>query len=156
MKESLNDAKEELKRVDHLLFVSLKYTRTVDVILNTINRMIQAYDRLIETLLRKAKEEGEIEEIPEAPKRRVSVVKDLHPDDETVQDNVDLYDLLRKIHRSKHEREREYRRHVTLRTYVDGREEIVNIDICEEYYEFLQDFYDYVEAIVEEATDDDE
>lgn len=154
MKESLDEAEDELKRVDHLLFVSLKYTRTVDVILNTINRMIQAYDRLIETLLRIAEHDGDIDEVPEAPRRRIEVVKDLYEEDEQVQDNVDLYDLLRKIKRSKHEREREYRRHVTLRTYIDGREEIVNIDICEEYYNFLTDFYEYVEEQVDEAAEE--
>jgi hypothetical protein len=149
-KESLDDAQEELKRVDHLLFVSLKYTRTVDVILNTINRMMQAYDELVETLLRKAENEKKIFEVPEAPRERVEKVRELYPDDETIEDNMDLYVLLRKIYRSKHEREREYRRHVTLRTFIDGREEIVNIDIAEEYYNFLKEFYDYVEDIVTE------
>ncbi len=32
MTDYLDNAKNEMKRVDHLLFVSLKYTRTVDVI----------------------------------------------------------------------------------------------------------------------------
>ena len=31
MKEALDNAKEELKRVDHLFYVSLKYTRTADM-----------------------------------------------------------------------------------------------------------------------------
>ena len=31
---------EELKRVDHLVYVSLKYTRTVDVIRSIIDRLI--------------------------------------------------------------------------------------------------------------------
>ena len=31
-----DNAKQELKRADHLLYVTLKYTRTVDVIKNTI------------------------------------------------------------------------------------------------------------------------
>ena len=42
MIETLENAKEELKRVDHLIFVSLKYTRTVDVLLNVINRIISS------------------------------------------------------------------------------------------------------------------
>ena len=31
MNENIHDAKQEMKRVDHLIYVSLKYTRTVDV-----------------------------------------------------------------------------------------------------------------------------
>ncbi len=155
MKESLEDANDELKRADHLLFVSLKYTRTVDVLLNTINRMIQAYDRLIEALLRMAEDQKKIMEVPEAPKKRIEKVKELYPEDK-VKDNVELYDLLRKIHDSKPQREKEYRRHVTLRTFVDGREEVVNIDICEEYYNFLTEFYEYVKDKVEEYLDEKE
>jgi len=59
-------------------------------------------------------------------------------------ENVKLYELLRKIHKSKHEKEREYRRHVALRTYINGREEIINIDVCDEYYKILMEFYEKV------------
>ena len=40
MKESFDEAIQELKRVDHLFWVSLKYTRTVDVIKHVIERLI--------------------------------------------------------------------------------------------------------------------
>jgi hypothetical protein len=55
MKESLSEAFEELKRADHLIYVSLKYTRTVDVIKSIIERLINAYDDAIITLLDKSK-----------------------------------------------------------------------------------------------------
>ena len=41
------EAKEELKRADHLLYVTLKYTRTADVIKNTIHRLLNAIDYAI-------------------------------------------------------------------------------------------------------------
>ena len=44
MNTSLSDAVEEIKRVDHLVFVSLKYTRTVDVIKSVVDRIISALD----------------------------------------------------------------------------------------------------------------
>ena len=40
MIESLENAKEELKRIDHLIYVTLKYTRTVDVLLSVVERMV--------------------------------------------------------------------------------------------------------------------
>ena len=52
MKESLQDAKEELKRIDHLIYVTLKYTRTVDVFLSIIERMINSYEFIIDVLLK--------------------------------------------------------------------------------------------------------
>ena len=33
MNEYLLEAREELKRLEHILYVSLKYTRTVDVLI---------------------------------------------------------------------------------------------------------------------------
>ena len=38
------NAEEELKRADHLIYVTLKYTKTVDVIKNTIKRLINSMD----------------------------------------------------------------------------------------------------------------
>jgi len=147
--ESLDDAKNELKRVDHLIYVSLKYTRTVDVLLNTINRMIAAYDSMFETLLKKALEEKKIESIPPTPIEKGNKIKNLYPEDEEMSDNVELYFLLRKLYRSQNpEKEQEYRRHVAMKTIVDGTEEIVNIDIITSYYHFMLKFFKRVEELI--------
>ncbi len=147
--ESLDEAKEELKRVDHLIYVSLKYTRTVDVLLNAISRMMDAYDLLFESILNKAFEEKKILEVPVTPIERGNLVKEIYAEDEQVVDNVELSFLLRKLHRSPNpQREQEYRRHVTLRTHIDGREEIVNIDLITSYYLFQVEFYKKVDKII--------
>ncbi|MFH1770411.1 MAG: hypothetical protein ABH828_02535 [archaeon] len=147
MKESLNDAREELKRVDHLIYVSLKYTRTVDVLLNIISRMIDAYDFILEALLKHALEKNMIEEIPLSPREKGDLIKKSF-DDELIKDNVELYFLLRKLHKSNPEREQEYRRHVTMISYIDNRKEIVNIDIITQYYAFQKSFLDYVNSLI--------
>lgn len=147
--ESLDDAKEELKRVDHLIYVSLKYTRTVDILLNAINRMIDAYDFIFRAILEKALEEKKIDSIPTTPIERGKLVIDLYKEDQQVIDNVELFFLLRKLHRSPNPgKEQEFRRHVTMRTIIDGREEIVNIDIITNYYHFQQEFYKRVESLI--------
>ncbi len=147
MKEALEEAKEELKRVDHLIYVSLKYTRTVDVLMNVISRMIDAYSGMVDALLKWAQDEKKIAELPGSPVERGELVKKLFPDQETV-DNIELYFLMRKIHRSNPQKENEYRRHVTLRTFIEGREEIVNIDIATQYYFFQKKFFETIEKIV--------
>lgn len=149
MIESLNDANEELKRVDHLIYVSLKYTRTVDVLMNSIGRMIEAYDYMFEALLKKAFEDKNIEEIPKTPIEKGNKLKELYPEDQQVNDNVELYFLLRKLSRTQNPgREQEYRRHVTMRTIIDGKEEILNIDLITNYYHFMMEFFKKVEKIV--------
>lgn len=147
MEESLNDAKEELKRVDHLIYVSLKYTRTVDVLLNVISRMIDAYEFMMEALLLSALEKNKIEEIPNTPRERGETIIDIYGDD-LITDNIKLYFLLRKLHKSNPEREQEYRRHVTMTSYIDNRKEIVNIDIITQYYEFQREFVNYVHNLI--------
>src|SRR3989344_5811257 len=106
MREALEEAREELKRVDHLIYVSLKYTRTVDVLMNVINRMIDSYSGMIDTLLKYAQEKKMIQEIPASPIEKGALVKKLFPEQEFL-DNVELYFLMRKIHRSNPQRENE-------------------------------------------------
>lgn len=150
MMQCLEDAKEELKRVDHQIYVSLKYTRTVDVLLNIISRMIDGYDFLLEALLKLAEEEKKIDQIPPSPIERGNLIKDLYSESEQIIDNVNLYFLLRKLFRSNPQREHEYRRNVTMRSVVEGREELVTIDIITNYYHFMLEFFNTVQRLVKE------
>lgn len=149
MIESLDDAREELKRVDHLIYVSLKYTRTVDVLLNSVKRMVEAYDFMFETLLRKAKEEKKIPEVPKTPIEKGNLIKEIYSEDQQTIDNVELYFLMRKLARTINPyKEQEFRRHVMMKTIIDGKEQILNIDIITEYYHYMLDFYKKVEKII--------
>ena len=51
MHEYLVNAKEDMKRISHSVYVSLKYTRTVDVIKNILKRMITTLNHVILDLL---------------------------------------------------------------------------------------------------------
>ena len=64
MKVFLEEAREELKRADHLIYVSLKYTRTVDVIKSVIDRLISCLDFVIDKLLDHAIDKKLISEKP--------------------------------------------------------------------------------------------
>jgi hypothetical protein len=152
MKESLYEAKDELKRVDHQIYVSLKYTRTVDVLMNCIGRMIDAYNCLIDSLLKYVVEKKirKEEYIPSTPLERGELVKEIFKD-EIVQKNLELYSLLRKIHKTNPKKEQEFRRHVTLRTIIDDKEIAVDIDKATEYYNALKEFYDWIDVKINEA-----
>jgi hypothetical protein len=151
MKESLLEAKDELKRVDHQIYVSLKYTRTVDVLMNCIGRMIDAYNCLITSLLLLAVEKKRIKEeyLPSTPLERGNMAKDMYSDD-IVQKNMELYFLLRKIHKSAPKKEQEFRRHVTLRTHIDNNEVTVDIDKATEYYFAIKELCEWVELKISE------
>ena len=76
--DSLMQAKQELKRADHSIAVSLKYTRTVDVIKSIIKRLINTITHILDALLEKAKEDGKIKEMPKIPGLKAEHVKKIY------------------------------------------------------------------------------
>lgn len=149
MEESLEDAKDELKRVDHLVFVSLKYTRTVDVIRNTVERMISSFEAGVEALLKYAREKKKTKEIPAMPGLKCELLQRVFSDNKELADYLDFYLLLRKIIRSRYAKREEYRRHVTMiSTLDDGEIKEVDIDRLREYYEKGKSFLKFVENMI--------
>src|SRR3989338_4732277 len=109
--EYFEEAKEELKRVDHIIYVSLKYTRTVDIIRNALQRMVSACDLIIEGMLWYHHDKKEIDEIPQSFKERISLVKKLYKDDHKFEIYITFYLSLRDLIKAPFTRREEYRRH---------------------------------------------
>jgi hypothetical protein len=142
--EPLESAKEELKRADHLIYVSLKYTRTVDVIKSIIQRLINAIDYGILALFEHAKKQKRVPAIPELPRLRAEGIKTLYPDP-AIRQFMDFYVLLRKIDKAKFERAMEYRRHVTMTAFIDSEKVEVTIDIISDYFQKTREFIGFIE-----------
>ena len=140
----LNEAKEELKRADHLLYVTLKYTRTSDVIKNTIHRLINSFDNAIIYSLEILKTKKKIKAIPLTPISRAELLRKLYNKPEMKQ-FIDFYFLLKKIDRAVFYRREEFRRHVAL--VVEEGDEIIQVDMetLEEYYVRTGQFLEYIE-----------
>ena len=154
MKEALDNAKEELKRVYHLFYVSLKYTRTADMMKHLIERLISTFSFGIESMLKHAKEQKKIDEIPTNPAMRIKLFTETFTDEELTY-YINLYVLLRKITRANYTKREEFRRHVTMTCTLDNKEIVeVNIDILKEYYDMAKDFINYVDRIVEEREEE--
>ncbi len=147
--EALENAREELKRADHLLFVSLKYTRTVDIIKHIIERLLNCYGNIFEALLENLKEQKKIAEIPSAPVKKAELLKKLHAQDQKIAEVVDFYLLMRKVDRAEFSRAKEYRRHVTMTTIVDGSKIEIDIDKIREYYDKTREFMTYTQNLIE-------
>ncbi len=147
MKEALDNAKEELKRVDHLFYVSLKYTRTADMMKHVVERLISTFSFGIEALLKSAKEEKKISEIPENLGLRYKLLLKTFPDEELA-DYISLYLKLRKIIRADYTKREEYRRHVTMISQVGDETVETNIDTLNEDYDKTIKFISFVQEIV--------
>ena len=149
----IQESKEELKRADHLLYVSLKYTRTVDVIKSLIERLISGIDFAIEALLQDAKEKKLIKEVPDNTGLKYELARKLRKDDEKINDMVIFCTMLRKINKAEYKKSNEYRRHVTLTAITDSGIVNVNLDIIKEYYERAADYVDHVDQILNPRTE---
>lgn len=150
--EALQLAHQELKRADHSIAVSLKYTRTVDVIKSIIERLISTIAFGMDALL--AKSQKKTEEIPELPRLKIEATKKLYPEDKTIQDFIQFYILLRKVDKAKFTRAQEYRRHVTMTAKLEDETELeVTIDIITDYYDRTKEFLQYVSTKVGETNE---
>lgn len=140
------NAREELKRADHLLFVTLKYTRTADVIKNTIKRLINAFDLQILKTLEYAKKKKKIKEISLLPRVRCEDLMNVMTDHKT-KDFINFYFLLRRIDKLDHIAKNEFRKHVTLISVEEGQPVLeVTTDILKDYFNKTTEFVDYLEG----------
>ena len=143
MSEYLEEAIGELKRADHMIFVSLKYTRTVDVIKNILERLITCFDFTFDYLLEHLKENKKIDEIPSARTKKVEVIRVYFANNREIQDYAEFYLTLRKINKADFTRRQEFRRHVTMSAIMeDDRIIELNIDVIHEYYLKTKAFVD--------------
>lgn len=131
-----NQIEQEKKRAQHLFYVSLKYTKTGDVILNLIERWERMVALCMELLLKKAKKAKRLKEIPVAPKARELAVRKVYKD-ELITKVMDLYAFFRKLPALEKLREHEFRKHVALRVIEAGKETVVNMDKLKEWDELI-------------------
>jgi len=140
----LNEIEQEKKRAQHLFYVSLKYTKTKDVILNLIEHWKKLISLCIEVLLRKAKKAKKIKEIPTIPKARERMIRQLYKED-IIDRVMDLYSFFRRLPNLEKFGEHEFRKNVALRVLDSGKETVLNMEKLKEYNELIcKEFVDYV------------
>jgi hypothetical protein len=136
----MEDIIQEKIRADHLLYVSLKYTKTCDVILNLLLRWRRMIETSINEILKRAKTKKKISVVPESPVGKIEAVKKLFKNDKEFLKVIDLYEMLRKVEDLRKERSGEFRKNVTLRIFYQGKEINVNLDQLKIYAEMLEKF----------------
>ncbi len=138
---------EEFRRAEHLLYVSLKYTKTADVIRNVLIRWASTIELCIDRLLMRAKRTKKIKAIPTAPLAKSDLILKIHKD-KLVKEIVSLYLFFRRLKTLQQMRMHEFRKHVAL-LVIDGKKEI-NIDIPQlyEWNKKIKEFLAYVKEKV--------
>ena len=131
---------KEKTSADHLLYVSMKYTKTCDVILNLLARWKSMMDISFDALIQKAFDNGQIKQMPESPKQKIEFLKLYFKKQKTVQEAIPLYIFFKRIPDTKKTREGEFRKNVNLKIIeVNGTTDI-NMDKLKEYADILERF----------------
>jgi hypothetical protein len=146
--DSLTDAYEELKRSDHLFHVTLKYTRTVDVLKSVIERLINAFNYAMDALLLYAQSQGKLDVVPKIPLVKAEKIKEIFSEDKNICDFQNFFMLLRKIDKAQFGKDREYRRHVTMTAKMKEGDAEITIDIIGDYFKKTKEFVSCVEEYI--------
>jgi hypothetical protein len=131
---------QEKISADHLLYVSLKYTKTCDVIMNLLLRWRKMIETSIDVILKHAKSKKKIASVPENAVGKIEKVKELFKKDKDFIKVIEFYEMLRKIEELRKERIGEFRKNVALKVYYRGQEVNINLEQLKIYAELLEKF----------------
>ncbi len=136
----MEDIIQEKISADHLLYVSLKYTKTCDVIINLLSRWSRMIETSINEILKQAKKKKKIQIVSPNPIGKIEQVRKLFKKDSEFLKVIDLYEMFRKIKELRKERIGEFRKNVTLKVFYKGDEININLEKLKEYAELLERF----------------
>ncbi|PIN68672.1 hypothetical protein COV93_08605 [Candidatus Woesearchaeota archaeon CG11_big_fil_rev_8_21_14_0_20_43_8] len=151
MIEEYQEAVQELKRADHSIFATLKYTRTMDVLLNVVERLVKSIGLSMKACLIVAKSEGKLEEIPENSKGREILFRELFPDYSSY---ADIYSKLKKVIASgDYQVTEEFRKNLTIKTRIDGCPYDLNVEMVHDYYKQIREFVKEIRPLIDTLDD---
>jgi hypothetical protein len=129
---------------DHLLYVSLKYTKTCDVIINLLSRWKNMIERGMDRLVAKAQKQKKWKPVPDAPRARLIQLKQIYSKTPEIMQTLELYELFRDLDKLDKVRENEFRKGVNLK--IIYKEKIVNVNLnqLKEYAATLERFISYI------------
>jgi len=125
---------------DHLLYVSLKYTKTCDVIINLLLRWKIMIETAMDLLVEKAKKAKKWKPVPDAPRAKLVQLKKIYEKDSVIVQSLELYELFRDVDKLEKVREGEFRKGVNLKVSYRGQTIDINLEKLKEYSALLEKF----------------
>ena len=131
---------QEKTAADHLLYVSLKYTKTTDVILNLISRWRSLIEIAVNIMLEKAHKKKLVKAIPVAPKQKIDLAREAYKKNKEILAAIDLYEFFKRVDSLEKTREGEFRKNVALRVLDKGEWVGIDLDKLKEYNSTIERF----------------
>jgi len=144
----ISEILKEKTSADHLLYVSLKYTKTCDVILNLISRWRSMIEMSFDAIIEKGVRQKKIPSKPNSPKQRIEFIQKYFKKEKAVQESVSLYIFFRRIPELNKTREGEFRKNVALKIIEPGKITEINMGRLKEYSEVLERFISEVKHLL--------
>ena len=151
MSETLEKIMKEKISSDHLLYVSMKYTKTCDVMINLLKRWKIMMDYAFDGLLEKAKKQkrrGMPKKLPTAPKLKLDLIKEIFKKEPDVMDAVKEYEMFKLIDILQKTKVGEFRKGVCLTVTYKGEEIRIDLLMLKEYSEILERFINYTKLFL--------
>ncbi|MBU1136186.1 MAG: hypothetical protein ABIG37_03915 [Nanoarchaeota archaeon] len=139
---------QEKISADHLLHVSMKYTKTTGVMLNLIERWRSMIEISIDLLLERAKKKKSIKIIPLVPKLKVEKIKEIHKKNPFILEGIGLYDFFKRIDKMEKTSEGEFRKNVALKVLDKGKWVNINMEQLKEYSEIVERYMINVKQVL--------
>lgn len=138
----IDDIIKEKISADHLLYVSLKYTKTCDVILNLLSRWKIMVETSFAFLIKKSGKSWK--PVPDAPRAKLVQLKKIYANEPIVFETLDLYEFFRDIEGLEKARESEFRKGVNLRVTYKSKIVNINLEQLGIYSQILERFISYL------------
>jgi hypothetical protein len=139
---------QEKISADHLLYVSLKYTKTCDVIMNLMFRWRNMIETSLHRILEHAKEKGKIKIVPTNPMGQIDEIKKIFKKDKEFLEVICFYEMLRKLEDLRTERIGEFRKNVNLKIMYCGKEINMDLENLKEHASKLEKFISTVKQFL--------
>ncbi len=122
------------------MYVSLKYTKTCDVIINLLLRWKIMIEKSMEVLIEDAQKKKKWKPVKDAPRAKLIQLKKIHSKDELIFEVLCMYEFFRDVEKLDKIREHEFRKGVNLK--VTYKEDVVDVNLekLKEYTETLEKF----------------
>ncbi|MCK5449469.1 hypothetical protein KAI32_01240 [Candidatus Pacearchaeota archaeon] len=144
----IEDIIKEKTSADHLLYVSLKYTKTCDVILNLLARWKSLVEISFNALLEEGVEAGKVPHAPESPKQRVEFMKKYFKKSEEIQAVIPLYIFFKRVPDLNKTRRGEFRKNVCLKIIEPTKATEIDMEKLGEYAEIVERFINQVKKVL--------
>lgn len=136
--EYIRDLKRHLNSIEHMIYVSCKFTRTTEMLQRVMETIVMTYEQFFRVASSLFVDAEEFQ--TSTLQHRIQMLNDALISRGI---NVDLSDyfLLKKLLMSEFDSIGEYRKNLCMVSYIDGEEYVINISKLLEFYENLKMAY---------------